>query len=78
MIGAGMMGAAIAYVAARAGIEVVLKDVTLAGAQKGKSYAVKLEQKAVERGKTTEDKAERAAGPHPSTATRRNSRASIS
>lgn len=58
VIGAGMMGAAIAYVAAKVGIEVVLKDVSLAGAQKGKNYAVKLEQKAVERGKTTQEKAD--------------------
>ena len=58
VIGAGMMGAAIAYVAAKVGIEVVLKDVSLAGAQKGKNYAVKLEQKALERGKTTQEKAD--------------------
>ncbi|MCY0986985.1 3-hydroxyacyl-CoA dehydrogenase NAD-binding domain-containing protein [Nannocystis sp. ILAH1] len=58
VIGAGMMGAAIAYVAAKVGIEVVLKDVSLAGAQKGKNYAVKIEQKALERGKTTQEKAE--------------------
>ena len=42
VIGAGMMGAGIAYVSACAGIEVVLKDVNLTTAQKGKDYAQKL------------------------------------
>ncbi|WP_067650804.1 3-hydroxyacyl-CoA dehydrogenase NAD-binding domain-containing protein [Nocardia harenae] len=53
VIGAGMMGAAIAYVSAKAGIDVVLKDVTLEAAQRGKAYAEKLEQKALARGATT-------------------------
>jgi 3-hydroxyacyl-CoA dehydrogenase/enoyl-CoA hydratase/3-hydroxybutyryl-CoA epimerase len=39
VLGAGMMGAGIAYVLARAGVEVVLKDVTVEAAEKGKSYA---------------------------------------
>jgi len=42
VIGAGMMGAGIAYVSACAGIEVVLKDVNLAAAQKGKDYSIRL------------------------------------
>lgn len=58
VLGAGMMGAGIAYVAARAGIEVVLKDVSLAAAERGKGYAVKVEQKALERGKTTKERSE--------------------
>ncbi|RSN65702.1 3-hydroxyacyl-CoA dehydrogenase [Amycolatopsis sp. WAC 04182] len=58
VIGAGMMGAAIAYVSAKAGIDVVLKDVTLEGAEKGKGYAVKLEEKALSRGKTTQEKSD--------------------
>ncbi|MCW2500418.1 MAG: 3-hydroxybutyryl-CoA epimerase [Frankiales bacterium] len=53
VLGAGMMGAGIAYVAAKAGVEVVLKDVTLEGAQKGKAYVEKQEAKAIERGRTT-------------------------
>ena len=54
VIGAGMMGAGIAYVSAKAGIEVVLKDVSVDAAEKGKDYARGLEQKALARGKTTE------------------------
>ncbi|UUY04578.1 3-hydroxyacyl-CoA dehydrogenase NAD-binding domain-containing protein [Svornostia abyssi] len=56
MLGAGMMGAAIAYVSARAGIEVVLKDVTLEAAEKGKEYSETLVRKAVDRGRMTEEK----------------------
>ncbi len=58
VLGAGMMGAAIAYVSAKAGIDVVLKDVSLEGAEKGKGYAVKLEEKALSRGKTTKEKSD--------------------
>jgi 3-hydroxyacyl-CoA dehydrogenase/enoyl-CoA hydratase/3-hydroxybutyryl-CoA epimerase len=53
ILGAGMMGAAIAYVCAKAGIEVVLKDVSLEAAERGKSYSEGLEKKALERGRTT-------------------------
>lgn len=42
VLGAGMMGAAIAYVCARAGLEVVLRDVSLEAAQRGKAYSEKL------------------------------------
>ncbi|MEZ5121750.1 MAG: 3-hydroxyacyl-CoA dehydrogenase NAD-binding domain-containing protein [Solirubrobacterales bacterium] len=55
VLGAGMMGAAIAYVCAKAGIEVVLKDVSLEAAQRGKGYSEKLVAKGVERGKTTQE-----------------------
>lgn len=58
VIGAGMMGAGIAYVAAKAGIEVVLKDVTIEAARKGKAYSEKVEQKAIERGKSTKAQSE--------------------
>jgi 3-hydroxyacyl-CoA dehydrogenase/enoyl-CoA hydratase/3-hydroxybutyryl-CoA epimerase len=58
VLGAGMMGAAIAYVCAKAGIEVVLKDVSLEAAQKGKAYAESLEAKALSRGKTTQERSD--------------------
>ena len=58
VLGAGMMGAGIAYVSAKAGFDVVLKDVTIEAAQKGKGYSEKLEAKALERGKTTAEKSE--------------------
>jgi len=56
VLGAGMMGAGIAYVSAKAGFEVVLKDVTIEAATKGKGYSEKLEAKALERGRTTAEK----------------------
>src|SRR5215212_9650895 len=56
VLGAGMMGAAIAYVCAKAGIEVVLKDVDQAAAERGKGYSEKLVAKGVERGQTTQEK----------------------
>jgi len=56
VLGAGMMGAGIAYVSAKAGFDVVLKDVTIEAANKGKNYSEKLEAKALERGRTTEEK----------------------
>ncbi len=56
VLGAGMMGAAIAYVCAKAGIEVVLKDVAQEAADKGKQYSEKLVAKGVERGKVTQEK----------------------
>ncbi len=58
VLGAGMMGAGIAYVSAKAGFDVVLKDVTIEAAQKGKGYSEKLEAKALERGRTTAEKSE--------------------
>ena len=56
VLGAGMMGAGIAYVSAKAGYDVVLKDVSIEAAEKGKAYSEKLEAKALQRGKTTEEK----------------------
>lgn len=56
VLGAGMMGQGIAYVSAMAGIEVVLKDVSLEAAEKGKAYSEKLLDKRVERGRMTPEK----------------------
>jgi 3-hydroxyacyl-CoA dehydrogenase/enoyl-CoA hydratase/3-hydroxybutyryl-CoA epimerase len=50
------MGAGIAYVCARNGIDVVLKDVSLDAAGKGKQYSEKLLDKAVARGRTSAEK----------------------
>jgi 3-hydroxyacyl-CoA dehydrogenase/enoyl-CoA hydratase/3-hydroxybutyryl-CoA epimerase len=58
VLGAGMMGAAIAYVCARAGLDVVLKDVSAEAAAKGRGYSEKLLVKAVSRGKMTQEAAD--------------------
>jgi len=58
VLGAGMMGAAIAYVCAKAGIDVVLKDVSREAAEKGKRYSERLVAKAVERGRSTKEQAD--------------------
>ena len=57
ILGAGMMGAGIAYVSAKVGMEVVLKDVTVEGADKGKAYSAKLLEKAISRKRSTPEKA---------------------
>ncbi|MER7397419.1 3-hydroxyacyl-CoA dehydrogenase NAD-binding domain-containing protein [Streptomyces sp. NPDC000151] len=56
VLGAGMMGAGIAYSCARAGVQVVLKDVTQEAAEKGKAYSEGLLAKALAKGRTTEQK----------------------
>jgi 3-hydroxyacyl-CoA dehydrogenase / enoyl-CoA hydratase / 3-hydroxybutyryl-CoA epimerase len=58
VLGAGMMGAAIAYVSAKVGIEVVLKDVSLEAAERGKQYSVNLVNKAIDKGRSTTEKGE--------------------
>ncbi len=56
VLGAGMMGAGVAYVSAMAGIEVVLIDMSQEGADKGKDYSAKLLDKRIERRRATEKK----------------------
>jgi 3-hydroxyacyl-CoA dehydrogenase/enoyl-CoA hydratase/3-hydroxybutyryl-CoA epimerase len=58
VLGAGMMGAGIAYVTARSGARVVLKDVSLENAEKGKAYTEKLLDKEVSKGKLNKEKKE--------------------
>ncbi len=58
VLGAGMMGAAIAFVCAKAGIEVVLKDISQENAERGKGYSKNLVDKAVSRGRMTQEKAD--------------------
>jgi 3-hydroxyacyl-CoA dehydrogenase/enoyl-CoA hydratase/3-hydroxybutyryl-CoA epimerase len=56
VLGAGMMGAGIAYSCARAGMQVVLKDVSLEAAERGKGYSEKLNAKGIERGRLSPEK----------------------
>jgi 3-hydroxyacyl-CoA dehydrogenase/enoyl-CoA hydratase/3-hydroxybutyryl-CoA epimerase len=56
IVGAGMMGQAIAFVAAMAGIEVVLKDTSLETAEHGKHYSKRLFEKPAEKGRMTTEK----------------------
>ena len=56
VLGAGMMGAGIAYSTASKGIAVVLKDVSQENADKGKAYSQKLLDKKVSQGRMTAEK----------------------
>jgi 3-hydroxyacyl-CoA dehydrogenase/enoyl-CoA hydratase/3-hydroxybutyryl-CoA epimerase len=58
ILGAGMMGAGIAYVSAKAGMNVVLKDVSQEGADKGKAYSKAILDKAISKNRSTPEKAE--------------------
>ena len=62
VLGAGMMGAGIAHTCAMAGLEVVLKDVSQENADKGRNYSKKLLDKAVARGRSTQEKADTVLG----------------
>lgn len=56
VLGAGMMGAGIAYVSAKAGIDVVLLDTTMENADKGKMYSENLLDKAIAKGRSNDSK----------------------
>jgi 3-hydroxyacyl-CoA dehydrogenase / enoyl-CoA hydratase / 3-hydroxybutyryl-CoA epimerase len=56
VLGAGMMGAGIAYASAKVGMEVVLLDSTVDAAARGKAYSQGLMDKAVSKGRSTADK----------------------
>jgi len=58
VLGAGMMGAGIAYVSASAGIDVVLKDINLAAAEKGKAHSAALLDKKLGRGQLSAEQRE--------------------
>ncbi|MBI5442596.1 MAG: enoyl-CoA hydratase/isomerase family protein [Deltaproteobacteria bacterium] len=58
MLGAGMMGAGIAHATTRAGIEVVLLDVTQEAAEKGKAYSRTVLEKDLAKGRTDAAKME--------------------
>lgn len=59
VVGAGLMGAGIAYVQAKAGIPTVLVDVSKENAEKGKDYSRRLVEKDISRGKSTKEKGDK-------------------
>ncbi len=56
ILGAGMMGAGIAYVSAKAGIDVVLLDSTQEAADRGKAYSQGLLDAALKKGRSTPER----------------------
>ena len=68
ILGAGMMGAGIAYVSARAGIDVALLDTEIENAERGKQYSADLMDKRMLKGRATPgERTELLARIHPST-----------
>ena len=53
LLGAGFMGAGIAYVSARAGIDVVLIDRDMESAERGKAHAARLMDREIDKGRAT-------------------------
>ncbi|WP_180025001.1 3-hydroxyacyl-CoA dehydrogenase NAD-binding domain-containing protein [Acinetobacter sp. YH1901134] len=62
ILGAGMMGAGIAYATASKGIAVVLKDISVEAAEKGKAYSQKLLDKKVTQGRLSAEKRDQVLG----------------
>jgi 3-hydroxybutyryl-CoA dehydrogenase len=62
IVGTGIMGAGIAQIAAQSGMKVLMSDVSIELAEKGKAGIVKQLDKAVERGKLDAAKRDAAAG----------------
>jgi 3-hydroxyacyl-CoA dehydrogenase/enoyl-CoA hydratase/3-hydroxybutyryl-CoA epimerase len=58
VLGAGMMGAGIAYSCAQSDLRVVLKDVSYDAAERGRQYSRKLLAKAVARGRMSRERAD--------------------
>jgi 3-hydroxyacyl-CoA dehydrogenase/enoyl-CoA hydratase/3-hydroxybutyryl-CoA epimerase len=56
VLGAGMMGQGIAYVSAKAGIEVILKDISIEAAEKGKEYSKNICDKLIAKKRMDETK----------------------
>lgn len=56
VLGAGMMGAGIAYSAAKSGISVVLKDISMENAEKGKAYSQTLLDKKLKKNRISQQK----------------------
>jgi 3-hydroxyacyl-CoA dehydrogenase/enoyl-CoA hydratase/3-hydroxybutyryl-CoA epimerase len=59
IVGAGFMGAGIAYVTAKAGIPVVLIDRDQAACDKGKAHSEELVKAAISKGKSTQEQGEK-------------------